>query len=91
MRSGLQVLPGIAVGLQIQASSMSAQIYTPKTPGGTILTVAFIGFCRSLGGALGGDLGDTVYNVSMQKLFPRALARATPKSLHTSGTLICIN
>lgn len=76
MKIGLLIMVGVGVGFQMQASIMSAQISAPKTPGGTILTVTFINFMRSLGGALSGDLADVVYNTTLGKNLPKAIANA---------------
>lgn len=73
---GLLIVVGVGVGFQMQASIMSAQISAPKTPGGTILTVTFVNFLRSLGGALAGDLADVVYNSTLGSKLPKAIANA---------------
>ncbi|EGW35142.1 multidrug-resistance transporte [Spathaspora passalidarum NRRL Y-27907] len=70
---GLLIPLGIATGLQMQPSIMSAQIKAPKTPGGLIMTTIFITFCRSLLAAIAGDLADAVFNTSLRNIYSKAI------------------
>ncbi|RLV92570.1 Vacuolar basic amino acid transporter 5 [Spathaspora sp. JA1] len=70
---GLLIPLGIAAGLQMQPSIMSAQIKAPKTPGGLIMTTIFVNFSRSLMAAVGGDLADAVFNTSLRNIYSKAI------------------
>lgn len=74
MTIGILIPVGVSIGLQMQSSILSAQVAAPKTPGGTILTTAFVNFGRALGGAIGGDLAQTTFTSSFSNIFPKALA-----------------
>lgn len=64
---GLLILPGLMIGLMMQSSMMSVQVNAPKDPGSMILSTAMVNFSRSLGGAVGGILAQTVFNTSLRK------------------------
>ncbi|EGW35143.1 multidrug-resistance transporte [Spathaspora passalidarum NRRL Y-27907] len=70
---GLLIPLGMAAGLQMQPSIMSAQIKAPKTPGGLIMTTIFINFSRSLMAAVAGDLSDAVFNTSLRNIYSKAI------------------
>lgn len=70
---GLMIPIGVGVGVLMQSLVIAGQITAPKTPGGTILATTFINFVRSFGGALSGDLADTVYTSSFQNNVKAAL------------------
>ncbi|CCE79238.1 Piso0_001289 [Millerozyma farinosa CBS 7064] len=74
---GLLILSGVAIGIQMQVPVLSSQVVAPKTPGGVILCTTYVTFGRSVGGALGSDLADAVYNASLRNLLSEAIRKLT--------------
>ncbi|KAK6461752.1 multidrug-resistance transporte [Scheffersomyces coipomensis] len=72
---GLQIISGISMGIMLNSTIISAQVSAPKVPGGTILTITYIVFARCLGGAIGANLSDVVYNSSFINLYRKHLAK----------------
>lgn len=64
---GLLILPGIGIGMTMQASLMSTQMCAPKENGGVIMATSFTQFTRSLGAAIGTSIFQVVYNTSVAK------------------------
>ncbi|KAK6201086.1 multidrug-resistance transporte [Scheffersomyces amazonensis] len=76
---GLQILLGIAIRIQFQSSVLSAQLSAPNVEGGTILTLTYIVFSRCLGGSIGANLSNVVYNTSFVNLFREHLSKQSNK------------
>lgn len=74
---GLLILPGFFIGLCIQTCLMSGQINAPKENGSTLLTTALFNFGRSLGGAVGADLSQVIFNASFNNKI-REIVRTLP-------------
>lgn len=72
-RYGYLVLPGYFLGTLLQSSVMACQLSAPKTDGSTIITTSLFNFSRSLGGAIGSDLSQVVYNACAKKKIRQAL------------------
>ena len=80
-RVGLLIIIGVATGVSMQAGIMSSQVSAPKTPGGTIMTTAFVNFSRSLFAAVAAELAATVYSSSLANIYPKALAKEKNQAL----------
>nr|QFR37140.1 MFS transporter [Cyberlindnera americana] len=63
---GYLILPGVSMGIILQTGILSAQLNSPTIAGSTILTTALFNFSRSLGGAIGGDLAQAIFNSSIK-------------------------
>lgn len=74
---GLLILAGVTIGIQMQVPILSSQVVAPKTPGGVILTTTYVTLGRSVGGALGSDLADAVYNASLKNYLSEAIKKLT--------------
>lgn len=79
-RIGFLILPGIGVGLSMQSMVLNMQTAAPKFNGGVLLATAFLSFFRTLGGAIGSTLGQTVQSV----VFKQSLSK---KNFHYDGDL----
>lgn len=71
---GYLILPGASIGILLQTSIMSSQLEAPKIAGSTILTTALFNFARSLGGAIGADLAQAIFNSSVKNKLKQAIA-----------------
>ncbi|KAH3671380.1 hypothetical protein WICMUC_004677 [Wickerhamomyces mucosus] len=72
---GLLILPGLAIGCLLQTGMMSAQISAPKKTGATILTTSFFNFSRALGGSIGSDLAQTIFNSSYKSAVKKGASK----------------
>lgn len=63
---GLMILPGVSIGIAMQATMIGAQVSAPKETGGMIMTTTFTNFSRALGGAVGSSLAQVIYNSSVR-------------------------
>ncbi|ODQ58133.1 hypothetical protein WICANDRAFT_85250 [Wickerhamomyces anomalus NRRL Y-366-8] len=70
---GLLIIPGIYCGICLQTCMISSQLHAPKEAGSTILTTSFINFSRSIGGTLGADLSQAIFNASYKNRITKAL------------------
>lgn len=66
---GLLIILGVGSGLQIQTSSLSAQLAAPKIEGATIMATSMLNFGRAIGGAVGAALADVVYSVAFNNKY----------------------
>ncbi|ONH65510.1 Vacuolar basic amino acid transporter 5 [Cyberlindnera fabianii] len=71
---GYLILPGASIGILLQTSIMSSQLEAPKIAGSTILTTALFNFARSLGGAIGADLAQAIFNSSVKNKLKQAVS-----------------
>ncbi|KAK6201088.1 multidrug-resistance transporte [Scheffersomyces amazonensis] len=78
---GLQIVVGISLGIQFQASILAAQVVAPKVPGGAIITISYVIFARCLGGAIGGNLANLVYNASFIDSFRDHIAKESNQTI----------
>ncbi|KAH3671381.1 hypothetical protein WICMUC_004678 [Wickerhamomyces mucosus] len=74
---GFLILPGVSIGALLQTGITSSQLNAPKTQGATILTTAFFNFSRSLGGAIGADLFQTIFNSSLKNKIENSIKNNT--------------
>ncbi|ONH66409.1 Vacuolar basic amino acid transporter 5 [Cyberlindnera fabianii] len=72
---GYLILPGTSFGILMQTSIMSCQMEAPKTAGSMILVTSFFNFSRSLGGTLGGDLAQVIFNSSLNDKIKDAIKK----------------
>lgn len=71
---GCQIVIGVSIGLQFQASLLSAQLEVPKdVEGSLIMITVFMSFLKSLGGTLGVVIAQLVYNNSVVVNFKKLL------------------
>ncbi|KAH3674997.1 hypothetical protein WICPIJ_009383 [Wickerhamomyces pijperi] len=70
---GLLILPGISIGVLLQTGMMSAQLNAPKSESSTILATSFFNFARSLGGAIGANMAQTIFNSSYKSIVAKNL------------------
>jgi len=80
-RIGLLILPGIYVGITLQTTMIGTQLHAPKEEGSTILATAFFSFSRALGGTLGADLSQTIFNASFKNKIKKLIQNTTDGSL----------
>ncbi|AOA63788.1 Vacuolar basic amino acid transporter 5 [Komagataella phaffii CBS 7435] len=66
-RIGLFIISGVSLGIQMQTVLISAQLAAPKQASGLILTTVVVNFSRSIGGAIGANLANTIYSVTFSK------------------------
>lgn len=66
LQIGLLILPGLSVGCLLQTTMFASQVNAPKSPGSTILATTLLNFTRALGGTIGGDLSQVVFNSSIR-------------------------
>lgn len=78
---GLLILPGFYIGLTLQTSMISVQLHAPKLPGSMILSTTFLNFSRALGGAIGADLSQAIFNATVKTKLEKVLATTTDESL----------
>nr|QFR37107.1 MFS transporter [Cyberlindnera americana] len=64
---GLLIMPGVSMGVMMQAGLMSCQVNAPKTPGSVIMTTTFFGFSRAIGGAIGANLSQAIFNSTLKQ------------------------
>nr|QFR37139.1 MFS transporter [Cyberlindnera americana] len=90
---GYLILPGASFGLLLQTAVMSCQLEAPKKEGSMILVTALFNFSRSLGGAVGSDLSQVIFNSSVkQKLLNKIKENPTIfESLETSSLMEMLN
>ncbi|KAK6461754.1 multidrug-resistance transporte [Scheffersomyces coipomensis] len=74
---GLQILLGVAIRMQFQSLILSSQLSAPNVPSGTILTLTYIVFARCLGGSIGANLSNVVYNSTFINTFQDRLRKET--------------
>ncbi|CDR41453.1 CYFA0S07e02300g1_1 [Cyberlindnera fabianii] len=72
---GYLIMPGASFGFLMQTSIMSCQMEAPKTAGSMILVTSFFNFSRSLGGTLGGDLAQVIFNSSLNDKIKDAIKK----------------
>lgn len=85
---GLQIVLGVALGIQFQALLISAQIKAPTVPGGKIMTISYIVFARCLGGAISANLADLAYASTFVNKFRSLLSKLTdPTILSELGSM----
>lgn len=82
---GLLIILGVSVGLQMQAPIIASHIKAPKSPGGMIMTTTFVNFSRALGGTLGADLADAVYQASSTNIIHSSLKTANKNIVSELG------
>lgn len=63
---GLLILPGIYVGMVMQTSLISSQLNSPKDASSMLLTTALVNFARALGGTIGANLSQAIFNSSFK-------------------------
>uniref|UniRef100_A0A060TCD0 ARAD1B22814p n=1 Tax=Blastobotrys adeninivorans TaxID=409370 RepID=A0A060TCD0_BLAAD len=87
-RIGLLILPGVGIGCMFQSSVLSAQTAAPKDEGGVILATTFVGFTRSVGGAIGAAIGQTIQSVVFTTRLAKLNLPLPPESYLASPELI---
>lgn len=81
---GLLIPVGISMGFQFQTRIFEAQLKAPKSPGGLIMTMCFMNFIRTLGGTLGAEVCQTVFNTSFKSLVNSLINKGSLKNVTIS-------
>nr|QFR37141.1 MFS transporter [Cyberlindnera americana] len=65
-KTGYLILPGMSFGILLQTGLMATQLGAPKEAGSMILATSLFNLSRSLGGAIGSDLAQVIFNSSVK-------------------------
>lgn len=86
-RIGLLIPVGISMGFQFQTRIFEAQLRAPKSPGGLIMTMSWMNFIRTLGGTLGSEVCQTVFNSSFKNKINPLIKSGTLANITTEEAL----
>ncbi|CAM9021889.1 unnamed protein product [Wickerhamomyces anomalus] len=78
---GLLILPGVYTGICLQTCMIASQLHAPKEAGSTILTTSLINFSRALGGTVGADLSQAIFNASFKNRIVKAFENSPDGTL----------